>query len=97
VWTGSEVVVWGGWDDLDFYNTGGIYDPGTNSWKPTSMTNAPSARFAHAAVWTGSEMIVWGGGNPTSLNTGGKYCAQSAQSPSPTPTPEVDADTEGAP
>src|SRR5262245_14154693 len=33
-----------------------------DTWAPTSLTNAPSARGGHTAVWTGSEMIVWGGG-----------------------------------
>ena len=58
-------------------NTGGRYDPGTDSWTATSITNAPAARRLHTAVWTGSEMIVWGGVNGTvTLNTGGRYCAQ---------------------
>ena len=43
------------------WNTGGRYDPGTDSWTATSTTNAPTARYAPTAVWTGSEMIVWGG------------------------------------
>jgi hypothetical protein len=32
-----------------------------DTWTATSVTNAPSARWAQTAVWTGSEMIVWGG------------------------------------
>src|SRR5947199_2977181 len=55
-------------------NTGGRYDPSTDSWTATSTTNAPTARFYHTAVWTGSEMIVWGGtGNNSPLGTGGRY------------------------
>ena len=42
-------------------NTGGRYNPSTDSWTATSTTNAPDARYSHTAVWTGSEMIVWGG------------------------------------
>ena len=42
-------------------NTGGRYDPSTDSWTATSTTDAPDARDRHTAVWTGSEMIVWGG------------------------------------
>src|SRR5947207_6723740 len=70
VWTGSEMIVWGGGS-----NTGGRYNPSTDSWTATSTTNAPTARSRHTAVWTGSEMIVWGGYNfPTGdLNTGGRY------------------------
>ena len=59
MWTGSEMIVWGG-GGASFANTGGRYNPSTDSWTATSTTNAPSARFAHTAVWTGSEMIVWG-------------------------------------
>ena len=62
VWTGSEMIVWGGFDgQTTFFNTGRRYNPSTDSWTATSITNAPSARVAHTAVWTGSEMIVWGG------------------------------------
>src|SRR5438552_7897443 len=62
VWTGSEMIVWGGEDfSGSLVNTGGRYNPSTDSWTATSTTNAPDARQAHTAVWTGSEMIVWGG------------------------------------
>src|SRR4029077_8812642 len=68
-------------------DTGGKYNPGTDSWAATSSTNTPSAREYHTAVWTGSEMIVWGGqGEQGNLNTGGGNCAQSG-GPTPTPTP----------
>ena len=60
VWTGSEMIVWGGFHFVGFVNTGGKYRPITNSWTATSITNAPSARYGHSAVWTGSQMIVWG-------------------------------------
>ena len=64
VWTGSEMIVWGGYsyDGIDHYwNTGGRYNPVTDSWVATSTTNAPDGRESHTAVWTGSAMIVWGG------------------------------------
>jgi hypothetical protein len=75
VWTGSEMIVWGG-DTQNFVelNTGGRYDPSTDSWTATSTANAPSARNGHTAVWTGTEMIVWAGGDGNnSVNTGGRY------------------------
>jgi hypothetical protein len=59
VWTGSEMIVWGGFNG-SFSNTGDRYDPSTDSWTATTTTNAPDAREAHTAVWTGDEMIVWG-------------------------------------
>jgi N-acetylneuraminic acid mutarotase len=74
VWTGSEMIVWGGYTGLSNFNTGGRYNPSTDSWTAIAITNAPSARNRHTAVWTGSEMIVWGGVDVfTFINTGGKY------------------------
>jgi hypothetical protein len=74
VWTGSEMIVWGGDNGIILLNTGGRYTPGTDSWTATSMINVPAARVSHTAVWTGSEMIVWGGADSISfLNTGGRY------------------------
>src|SRR5438132_1883882 len=44
------------------------------SWKTTSLTNAPAARNSHTAVWTGAKMIVWGGNSgSTYFNTGSRY------------------------
>ena len=75
VWTGSEMIAWGGVDFGVYLNTGGKYNPDTDSWIAMSTTNAPSGRSDHTAVWTGGEMIVWGGndGSPIYLNTGGVY------------------------
>ena len=74
MWTGSEMIVWGGEGLGPVLNTGGKYNPGTDSWTDTTVTNAPAARRYHTAVWTGSEMIVWGGSDGFDfLNTGGRY------------------------
>jgi hypothetical protein len=74
VWTGTEMIIWGGGASGSNLNTGGRYSPSTDSWTSTSTTNVPDARSGHKAVWTGSEMIVWGGyDGSTRVNTGGKY------------------------
>ncbi len=75
IWTGNQMVVWGGVDEtFHDVNTGGRYNPGADSWVATSLANAPTARDTHTAVWTGSEMIIWGGdGSSGYLNTGGRY------------------------
>src|SRR5207302_3814051 len=69
VWTGNEMIVWGGLND-NLLNSGGRYNPSTDNWVATSTTNAPGARSGHTAVWTGTEMIVWGA---TADTTGGRY------------------------
>ena len=77
VWTGQEVIVWGGTNigHSEMTNTGGRYNPLTNTW--TGIPGGPEARAGHSAVWTGSRMVVWGGraGNPSLayLNSGGIY------------------------
>ncbi|MBI4566235.1 MAG: hypothetical protein HY716_16240 [Planctomycetes bacterium] len=75
VWTGSEMIVWGGWNYavVGFFNTGGLYAPDT--WLGSTETSgAPTARETHAAVWTGTQMIIWGGDDSSgSVNTGGIY------------------------
>jgi len=82
VWTGTEMIVWGGDAGspgiVNRVNTGGRYDPRTDSWTAISTTNAPAGRSFHQAVWTGSEMIVWGGSDAgfNDLTTGGKYNAK---------------------
>src|SRR5438552_18108570 len=58
VWTGSEMIVWGGNSEDSFdMNTGGSQS-GNTSGRATT-TNAPAERSYHKAVWTGNDMIVW--------------------------------------
>jgi hypothetical protein len=75
VWTGTEMIVWGGSSESMLVgNSGGRFNPSSNTWLPTSTgTNCPSRRSGHTAVWTGSEMIVWGGGFSGYYNDGGRY------------------------
>jgi hypothetical protein len=76
VWTGSEMIVWGGLDDtLTRVNTGGRYNPASDTWTTTSTgTGVPSARQAPCIVWTGSQVIIWGGHDGSNyLATGSRY------------------------
>ena len=68
IWTGTEMIVWGGYAyvapnyaTFNMLNTGGRYNPVSNTWTPLSTTGAPAGRNAHFAVWTGTRMLVWGG------------------------------------
>jgi hypothetical protein len=74
VWTGSEMIIWGGANNSGALNDGGRYNPSGNIWTAMATNGAPAARSRHTAVWTGSEMIVWGGThNATPLGDGGSY------------------------
>jgi hypothetical protein len=63
VWTGTELVVWGGAASSGggpTFADGAAYRPGTQTWR--TIPDAPiGARERHGAVWTGREVIVWGG------------------------------------
>ena len=78
VWTGAEMVIWGGSNGSTDLNTGGRYTPATDSWATTSTgTNVPDPRRFHVAFWTGTEMLVWGGVSGTATRAfpivGGLY------------------------
>jgi hypothetical protein len=70
------MIIWGGTHSFSL-NTGGRYNPVTNSWTTTATANAPLPRWNHIAIWTGNQMIVWSGVNEDDpnfvLNTGGLY------------------------
>ncbi|MDQ3955143.1 MAG: hypothetical protein M3285_06310, partial [Actinomycetota bacterium] len=60
IWTGSEMVVWGGSNNKTDLATGLAYNPTADTWRKTAP--APlSAREWMPLVWTGKEMIAWGG------------------------------------
>ena len=74
VWTGAEMIVWGGMSSVGNYpERGGRYDPATDTWTLVSQVGEPGLRAEHTAVWTGTEMVVWGGFGEDSGNTGGRY------------------------
>ena len=73
VWTGSEMIIWGG-TGASHFDDGGRFNPAANLWTPISSAGAPAPRYSHTAVWTGTEMIVWGGENGTGFfPSGGRY------------------------
>lgn len=91
VWTGSEWILWGGYNDqtgtlegnLGYgLANGAIYRPDSDRWRELPSDSAIAPRGNHSAVWTGQEMIVWGGDDRrsggTPLNSGGRYHPASA-------------------
>lgn len=61
VWTGSELLIWGGMDGNESdVAGGGAYDPEDGSW--ATLPDAPiSGRSGHVAGWTEDGMVIWGG------------------------------------
>lgn len=62
VWTGTEMVVWGGSNAGEFLGDGAAYDPAEDSWRPIAAGPLAPAMMP-AVVWTGSEMVIVGGLN----------------------------------
>ncbi|MFI5055055.1 MAG: Kelch repeat-containing protein [Actinomycetota bacterium] len=60
VWTGTQLLSWGGYRGSDNPVADGFaLDPSTQTWTP--IPPAPAARSGAVAVWTGSEAIFLGG------------------------------------
>ncbi len=66
VWTGSEMVIWGGTDASGGTNCSGesvadylLYEPLTAQWTRRTLDIAPRTR--HTLTWSGSDVIAWGG------------------------------------
>lgn len=59
VWTGQEMLVWGGQSGSRYFDDGAAYDPVGDRWRllPASPL---AARFTFA-VWSGAQMLLWGG------------------------------------
>lgn len=59
VWTGSEVIVWGGEKPSEgaWHGDGAAFDPATGTWR--DLADSPlSPRSEHVAVWTGEEVVI---------------------------------------
>lgn len=60
VWTGEEMIVWGGRSHHRAFADGAAFDPRTGTWR--MLAAAPlEPRGLHVAAWTGREMLVVGG------------------------------------
>jgi len=77
VWTGSEVLIWGGLDaSRHVVDDGAAYDPATDTWRilpradaPGTGTRTPGVRpTMQTAVWTGTELAVFTPIDPTSTD-----------------------------
>ena len=60
VWTGSQMIGWGGGCCGDFLSDGASYRPATNRWR-TLPTSPLEGRQTAAGAWTGRKMVIVGG------------------------------------
>lgn len=74
VWTGTKMIVWGGLVNGNPANTGGVYDPVSNTWSqtfPLSESNVlPCGRWGSQAFWFDHRMVIIGG----YVDSGGNTC-----------------------
>jgi alpha-tubulin suppressor-like RCC1 family protein/subtilisin family serine protease/N-acetylneuraminic acid mutarotase len=89
VWTGSEMLIWGGYFLGASKNDGARYDSRADTWREMTLGNPPYPRIGHSTVWTGREMLIWGGGDPGPSGTGSRY--------DPSTDSWIDLPTVGAP
>lgn len=72
IWTGTEMLVWGGQAGTEFLADGAACDPAADRWWPIP-TSPLSGRVLAAMEWTGTELLVWGGQAQEYLADGAAY------------------------
>jgi N-acetylneuraminic acid mutarotase len=60
-WTGTEMLVWGGYDDTSYSNRGYRYNPTSDTWQYITTVGAPEPRVGAGGVWTGKAFALFGG------------------------------------
>jgi N-acetylneuraminic acid mutarotase len=70
VWTGKELVEWGGGCCGDVSDDGAAYDPSANTWR--KLPPAPvSGQQSPVGAWTGEELVIFPGRDPDGKSVGG--------------------------
>jgi Sporulation and spore germination len=78
VWTGRQLLVWGGHGRLPGaglrpLRDGVAYDPAADRWQPIPTAPAGVQGTSAAAAWTGTRMLVWDGSSTHGRTTGALY------------------------
>ncbi len=70
VWTGRELIGWGGGCCGDVSDDGSAYDPTTSTWR--KIASAPvSGQQSPVGAWTGRELVIFSGRSPEGTRVGG--------------------------
>jgi N-acetylneuraminic acid mutarotase len=85
VWTGKEMIVWGGYDNvtnnsLHVTGDGAAYSPTTNTWR-TLPSSPLTARAYPVAVWTGTAIMIVGGRPAVTTDSTGEYADAAMYNP----------------
>jgi hypothetical protein len=56
-WTGSELLVWSGWNNAKMLPSGAAYNPATNAWR--KLPNQKTSARREDSLWTGTELWMW--------------------------------------
>src|SRR6516165_2750376 len=57
VWTGKEMIVWGGFDAATYPTDGGCYNPATDSWVALPTNVAPPLSISLSG--SGTAVLSW--------------------------------------
>jgi galactose oxidase-like protein len=68
VWTGHQVIMWGGGCCGGANSDGAAYTPAANTWRELPPSPLPAGY--PTGVWTGTEVIIAGGWHPTRSASG---------------------------
>jgi N-acetylneuraminic acid mutarotase len=74
VWTGHQVILWGGGCCGFVIATGAAYTPPGGSWRP--LPPSPLSARSTTGAWTGTEVIIAGGSQPPGPYPGGSARGQ---------------------
>ncbi len=70
VWTGREMVVWGGVTrDGHILADGAAFDPTRSQWRPIAGSIGVPVRYGATSLWTGAELLVVGGQTALDANS----------------------------
>jgi len=70
VWTGKEMIVWGGYSKMTQYGDGAAYNPGTRTWTKIAASPLVGSDLP-VSVWTGRDMLIFGGGGTSGSSSDG--------------------------
>ncbi len=65
VWTGDQLIIFGGRRGDRLRGDGAAYFPTTDTWRQIPTLESGLRRRSHHAFWTGKQMLIWSGIGPS--------------------------------